>query len=170
MHKTGSCVVISVGFNATNDEGGGKVLPEGFGHLIPRKEGEDALGIIWHSSVFKGYGNAGDCQRRYTVMIGGDRIEEAFAYSESKLESLAREAIYKHLGVLPPHDAVCSISYARDSISHYQVGHLKSICGIREALPSTFQVAGASFDGVSVHDCITSGKNAAKSLLQNFKS
>lgn len=44
----------------------------------------------------------------------------------------------------------------------YQVGHVQHLARIREALPSYVQVAGASFTGVGIPDCIRAGRQAAQ--------
>uniref|UniRef100_A0A7S4DFH3 Protoporphyrinogen oxidase n=1 Tax=Lotharella globosa TaxID=91324 RepID=A0A7S4DFH3_9EUKA len=164
MHSQG-CVIVSVGFQSTDAS---ETLPGGFGHLIPGKEGEIALGIIWHSSVFPTYGGANTEQHRFNVMMGGPRLSEALSLSDEKLEDLAREAIYKQLNVLPPVDCEVNISRTIDSIPHYQVGHADVIKGIRDALPANLQLAGASFDGVSVHDCVSSGRKAAEAIAKHL--
>ncbi|GAB5369138.1 hypothetical protein AAMO2058_001379800 [Amorphochlora amoebiformis] len=139
-------------------------LPRGFGHLIPGTEGENALGIIWHSSIFPDFGEGGSEQARFTIVMGGESVE----LPEHKLRTMAREALYKQLKVLAPADSRFNISRTHHSISHYKVGHAERLRMIRENLPRNFQLAGAAFDGVSVHDCLSSGKRAAQAIASNL--
>lgn len=161
-----SVAVVCVGFRGGSSSAAAGSDLDGFGHLIPGSEGELALGVIWHSSVFnEGFGNAAEAQRRFTVMLGGDHIDKVLSMSERELEGAAREAIYKHLDILVPPDATIDVNVHRNAISHYQVGHSAMVRGIRDALPASVQLAGAAFDGVSVHDCVSSGLRAAEAVV-----
>ncbi len=46
----------------------------------------------------------------------------------------------------------------------YVVGHLDHLAAIRAALPPSVQVAGASFTGVGIPDCVRAGREAARVL------
>jgi len=166
----GSCVIVSVGFKSKSmKRKETKSRLKGFGHLVPGKEGDAALGIIWHSSVFRErYGGSDPEQERFTVMMGGSRLNEVLMMSEEKLRLLARETIYKHLDILAPYDAEINVSKTIDSIAHYRIGHAQTILELRERIPECVQLAGASYDGVSVHDCVTSGKLAADRIATLF--
>lgn len=47
----------------------------------------------------------------------------------------------------------------------YQVGHLDQVARIRAALPEQVQVAGASYTGVGVPDCVNAGRLAARETV-----
>lgn len=47
----------------------------------------------------------------------------------------------------------------------YVVGHLEQLAAIRAALPAQVQVAGASFTGVGLPDCVNAGRTAARAVL-----
>ncbi|MCY1704129.1 protoporphyrinogen oxidase [Deinococcus sp. SL84] len=47
----------------------------------------------------------------------------------------------------------------------YVVGHLDHLAAIRAALPAQVQVAGASFTGVGLPDCVNAGRTAARAVL-----
>ncbi|MHA0041253.1 protoporphyrinogen oxidase [Deinococcus sp. PEB2-63] len=47
----------------------------------------------------------------------------------------------------------------------YVVGHLEHIARIRAALPAHQQIAGASYTGVGVPDCVNAGRTAARAVL-----
>ncbi len=46
----------------------------------------------------------------------------------------------------------------------YQVGHLEHLARIRAALPPNVQVAGASYTGVGIPDCVNAGRTAAREV------
>ncbi|GHF94403.1 protoporphyrinogen oxidase [Deinococcus piscis] len=47
----------------------------------------------------------------------------------------------------------------------YVVGHLDQLGAIRAALPAQVQVAGASFTGVGLPDCVNAGRTAARAVI-----
>ncbi|ANC71693.1 protoporphyrinogen oxidase [Deinococcus radiodurans] len=47
----------------------------------------------------------------------------------------------------------------------YQVGHLDHIARIRAALPPNIQVAGSSYTGVGIPDCVNAGRTAARDVV-----
>ncbi|MFD1732497.1 protoporphyrinogen/coproporphyrinogen oxidase [Deinococcus malanensis] len=50
----------------------------------------------------------------------------------------------------------------------YQVGHLDHLERIRAALPAHIQVAGASYTGVGLPDCVNAGRSAAQVLTEQL--
>ncbi|WP_339096134.1 protoporphyrinogen oxidase [Deinococcus sp. VB142] len=47
----------------------------------------------------------------------------------------------------------------------YQVGHLEHLARIRAALPPNVRVAGASYTGVGIPDCVNAGRTAAREVV-----
>lgn len=47
----------------------------------------------------------------------------------------------------------------------YQVGHLEHLARIRAALPPNVRVAGASYTGVGIPDCVNAGRTAARDVV-----
>lgn len=47
----------------------------------------------------------------------------------------------------------------------YQVGHLDHVARIRAALPPNVRVAGASYTGVGIPDCVNAGRTAARDVV-----
>ncbi|MFC6618996.1 protoporphyrinogen oxidase [Deinococcus radiophilus] len=50
----------------------------------------------------------------------------------------------------------------------YVVGHRHHLAAIRAALPGTVQVAGASFTGVGLPDCVNAGRTAARQVMTSL--
>ncbi|HEX6262298.1 MAG TPA: FAD-dependent oxidoreductase [Actinomycetota bacterium] len=50
------------------------------------------------------------------------------------------------------------------ALPRYLPGHVETVRRIREALPPSIQLAGASFDGVGVPDCVASGEEAFRRI------
>jgi oxygen-dependent protoporphyrinogen oxidase len=143
------------------------VLKEkGFGYLIPSKEREPLLGVIWDSAVFPQQ-NRGCNETRLTVMMGGTRQPHLCALSDSKKIELALTALSKHLGIIDPPDVIHS-TIAKNAIPQYYVGHEERLRSIQKELFSLsphFSYIGNSFFGVSINDCISQAKKTALEYL-----
>lgn len=131
----------------------------GFGYLIPSQEKEAILGVVFDSAVFPEQGNPEDT--RLTVMLGGTRHPEVIHWSKEHCLSIAKEALKKHLGIhAVPH--IYSVSYAREAIPQFEVGHHRWMDKIHEK--GVYQ-SGCGISGVSVNDCIAYAKNLADKVV-----
>jgi oxygen-dependent protoporphyrinogen oxidase len=57
-----------------------------------------------------------------------------------------------------------------DGYPQYDVGHLERVAAIEAALPSGIVVAGSSYRGVGVPDCVHQGELAAAKIVETLKS
>ncbi|HRD55559.1 MAG TPA: protoporphyrinogen oxidase [Parachlamydiaceae bacterium] len=141
---------------------------KGFGYLIPPKEKEKILGVVFDSSIFKQQNKEVD-ETRLTVMIGGAHFENFDSYSAPCFLRLASEAISSHLGVKEK-PATFHVEIAKNAIAQYFTGHEAKLHDLLKALPSHFKIIGSSFSGVSVNDCIMNSYLAANVLAIAKKS
>lgn len=120
---------------------------EGFGYLIPSKENEKVLGVIFDSSVFPEQGKG----TRLTVMIG----------ENGDLKEMAKKHIKKVLGI-KEEPTIIESAWMLNAIPQYPVGFLeklKKIHEAKEAFPN-LTLIGTSFDGISVNQAITKAFDA----------
>lgn len=154
-----------------NLEYDGEVLPvSGFGHLIPSFEDKAKLGIVYDSLAFPEHNRRGASSTRLTVMLGGAWFESSLGDPESvskeKLLGLASEAAATQLGVKEkPSRAIVHLS--KSCIPQYTLGHWKRIDHLfsyirQHSLP--LSLIGASYQGVSVNDCIYNAKKSVQRL------
>ncbi|XP_068108365.1 protoporphyrinogen oxidase [Hyperolius riggenbachi] len=154
-----------------NLEYDGEVLPvSGFGHLIPSFEDSTVLGIVYDSLTYPQHNRQGLASTRLTVMMGGAWFESSLgdpdSVSAEKVLSLATEAAATQLGVTSsPSRAIVSVNKA--CIPQYTLGHWKHIENLssyirQQALP--ISLIGASYEGVSVNDCIYNAKRSVQSF------
>lgn len=154
-----------------NLEYDGEVLPvSGFGHLIPSFEDKAKLGIVYDSLAFPEHNRRGTSSTRLTVMLGGAWFESSLGDPESvskeKLLGLASEAAATQLGVKEkPSRAIVHLS--KSCIPQYTLGHWKRIEHLfsyirQHSLP--LSLIGASYQGVSVNDCIYNAKKSVQRL------
>ncbi|CAJ0935833.1 unnamed protein product [Ranitomeya imitator] len=155
-----------------NLEYDGDVLPvSGFGHLIPSFEGDAMLGIVYDSLAFPEHNRRGGSSTRLTVMLGGAWFESSLgdpdAVSKEVLLSLASTAAATQLGVK---ETPCRtiVTLNKSCIPQYTLGHWKRIDHLfsyirQHSLP--LSLVGASYEGVSVNDCIYNARKSVKRLL-----
>lgn len=140
------------------------VLKEkGFGYLIPSREKEKILGVVFDSSVFPQQSSSPD-ETRLTVMIGGAH-ENIESIVEEELEERAIQGVRKHLNIQVDPDVVLT-TVAKQAIPQYHVGHLERLRKIKELLGKKhpwLTIIGNFFEGVSVNECIMKGHQVAKS-------
>lgn len=138
---TASVAVVCIGFNKA------VLNRKGFGYLIPSKEKESILGMVWDSSAFPDQ-NFSPEQTRLTVMIDAKQPQD---FSKTALDALER-----HLGIAQtPH--LMEMKVADNAIPQYRVGHLQRMKEIQDrcqSLSPRLTLLGTAFHGVSVNDCI----------------
>lgn len=125
---------------------------KGFGYLIPSKEKEEALGVIWDSLIFPSQDKKGE---RITVMIR----EESLDPLETALITLK-----KHLTIL---EKPVSVSIEKACIPQYRVNHLVKVQNIEEKcaeLSPHFYLLGNAFYGVSLNACVIQSKKIAEKI------
>ncbi len=158
LGKTASVAVVNMAWK--NDV----LNRQGFGYLIPSKEKEDLLGVVWDSSAFPQQ-NKTSPETRLTAMLGGTHHPELVLLPEAELIRRVRQGLRRHLAISAPPDAV-QCTRAIQAIPQYEVGHLARLQGIEIALQSwsnaRLKLIGSAWRGVSINDCIAEALAAAQ--------
>ncbi|XP_075419979.1 protoporphyrinogen oxidase isoform X1 [Tenrec ecaudatus] len=165
------CAIPAVSVAVVNLQYHGANLPvQGFGHLVPSSEDPGVLGIVYDSVAFPEQdGNPPGL--RVTVMLGGSwlQMQEAGGQglSEQLFQQQAENAVATQLGLKesPSH---CLVHLHKNCIPQYTLGHWKKLESAAQFLADhrlPLTLAGASYDGVAVNDCIESGRQAAARAL-----
>jgi len=123
----------------------------GFGYLVPTKENESILGMIWSSSIFPTQ-NWNPEETRLTVMMNG-----------SQNQNVALEAARSHLGIEIPPEHI-SYQILKHAIPQYTIGHAERVGNIIKQLSQNITLLGNHFHGISVGDCITHAELVANTL------
>lgn len=136
---------------------------DGFGALVPRREGRQALGVLFSSSMFEGRAEAGHAL--LTTFIGGLRNPELPSREPQAIGALAHE---EHAALLGASEAPLFQQVTRwpQAIPQYTLGHLERVRQANEAegaLPGLF-LGGSWKGGVSVGDCIGNGQQLAEQV------
>ncbi|XP_051865779.1 protoporphyrinogen oxidase isoform X2 [Pristis pectinata] len=163
--------IASVSVAVVNLEYKGLVLPVlGFGHLVPSAECGEILGVVYDSCAFPQQDRPGQPTTRLTVMMGGSWFTAAFGEPGSVGAELLRQraitAVRQQLGIAAqPLRTIVRVH--QDCIPQYGLGHWKLLTAISEfiehnRLPLT--LIGASYQGVSVNDCIYQAQRGVECL------
>ena len=129
---------------------------DGFGALMPRREGRRVLGVLFSSTMFDGRAPAGTAL--LTTFIGGKRHPELPALAPAAIAALAHE---EHMALLDVRTAPSFQEVTRwpQAIPQYNLGHLARVQQAdtaEQALPGLF-LGGSWKGGVAVGDCLRNG-------------
>ncbi|RDX51793.1 Protoporphyrinogen oxidase [Lentinus brumalis] len=159
------------------------IHPAGFGYLIPRPSATGyptsslgMLGTVFDSSALSAQdhypaGNGGEGTfTKITVMLGGPYGTPSPAPSSSAFLPALMKALEAHLGRREPLPEPCLVRVRehRDCIPTPTVGHVARMRELAAAVAERWgpnaAVIGAGVGGVSIGDCVESGRRAAYEL------
>ena len=155
-----SLAVLALGYDAAAIGGS----PDGFGFLIPRREGLRALGCLWDSSIFPGRAPKDKVLMR--VMIGGAHDPAAVELDDESLLTIAAAELKTTMGL------TAAPSFTRVyrhplGIAQYVRGHQARLETIHSRLGERpgLWIAGSSFYGISMNACIEQARSQAEQVL-----
>jgi oxygen-dependent protoporphyrinogen oxidase len=136
----------------------------GFGFVVPKMEGGAILACSFSSIKFANRVPSDKVLLR--VFVGGVLQKDIYELSDIQMECLVWQDLNKYLGVndLPIYSF---INRYPNSMPQYNVGHQEIVASI-EAMVRERQglaVAGNSYNGVGIPNCILSGEQAANSVF-----
>jgi oxygen-dependent protoporphyrinogen oxidase len=101
------------------------------------------------------------------VFIGGARPEVVSMEDEILLDTVKGE-LRELLGITADPRAHAIFRWP-GGFPQAQVGHLERIAKIEQLLPPDIALAGSSYRGIAVPDCIRQGRTAARNILISFQ-
>ncbi|MBN2116108.1 MAG: protoporphyrinogen oxidase [Anaerolineales bacterium] len=137
---------------------------DGYGYVIPRREGRRALACTWTSTKFPHRAPEGYALLR--VFVG--RAGQDIPWHEDDLLALAKEELNLTLGITA--DPLLSRVFLWDkAMPQYNLGHPETLKRIETALDkhAGLALAGNGYRGIGIPDCIHSGELAVDKLLEN---
>jgi oxygen-dependent protoporphyrinogen oxidase len=134
---------------------------DGFGFMVPHREGLHTICTFWNSSLFPG--QAGDGTVVMTSFVAGENDDDPTEASDHLLVQTVQAENAAILGITgAPIDRM--VWKHPRALPQYNVGHAQTVKEIREALsgtPSLF-LAGNYLTGRSIGDCVDTGFQAAE--------
>jgi oxygen-dependent protoporphyrinogen oxidase len=156
-------VVVGLGFPTAAAPG----PLDGFGFLVPYREGSPLLGSLWTSTIFPERAPADFVLTRN--MVGGWRNGWAVSLDEEALEEIASSMLEKALGNRGTvHCRVC-IRHPK-AIPLYLIGHGRRLEAIESRLgrfPGVY-LTGNAFRGVALNDCTREATRIARRVEEDF--
>jgi oxygen-dependent protoporphyrinogen oxidase len=134
------------------------------GLMIPRREKRSIDAITFTSKKTPQRFSAGYAVLR--VFIGGGK-PEVVEYNEEKLIEVVRRELFELLGIsaLPQ---TYKVFRWQNGFPQAEVGHLELVDEIEELLPANIALAGSSYRGIAVPDCIRQGRDAVKRISKGM--
>ena len=131
------------------------------GLMIPRREKRSLDAVTFTSKKMPHRSAPGYASLR--VFIGGGK-PEVVEYEEEKLLEVIQRELSELLGIKAT-PATYKIFRWQNGFPQAEVGHLDLIDEIESRLPDTIALAGSSYRGIAVPDCIRQGRNAIAKIL-----
>ena len=172
LGQTSAVTVMVVNLFFSNSEA---VPVHGFGYLLPRsipfeQNPERALGVVFDSDASIGQDDARGT--KVTVMLGGHWWDDYETYpDEDEGAGMARAVLERHLGI-NEEPRMIRVSLQRDCIPQYSVGHddrMAAASKVLENWKGTLLVAGNSYTGVGLNDCVRAARDVVTGLMDRKK-
>jgi len=137
---------------------------DGYGYVIPRKEGRRALACTWTSTKFPH--RAPENMALLRVFVGRAGQEEEIEWTEAGLVDIAREELRLTLGVTAEPLLARAFIWPQ-AMPQYNVGHPARVQRIMAGLERWpgLALAGNAYHGIGIPDCIHSGELAVERLF-----
>jgi protoporphyrinogen/coproporphyrinogen III oxidase len=140
----------------------------GSGFVVPRVEGTGILAASWLSS--KWAHRAPDDRVLLRAFAGGARDPQALERSDRELVAQSLGALTPLLGIRGQPLLSRVYRWERANAQH-EVGHLSRMAAIERVLgrlPGLY-LTGSGFRGVGIPDCVSDGRNTARTLSEKLK-
>jgi oxygen-dependent protoporphyrinogen oxidase len=137
---------------------------DGFGYLIPKKEGKSILGTLWDSSIFPNRAPEGKVLLR--SMMGGATNPAAIRLSDEEVKTKVMADLRQIMGITEAPDFVRIFRHEK-AIPQYTVGHGQRLLALDERLnayPGLF-FTGNAFFGIGLNDCVNASNQIAERVL-----
>jgi oxygen-dependent protoporphyrinogen oxidase len=154
--KSSTIAVLGLGF-----KGADIANPlDGFGYLIPRKEGVRSLGVLWSSSIFPN--RAPEGHKLLQIMIGGANDLRAIEADDRTLIETAMKDADPVLGFRGA-PVLQNVIRHKSGIPQYNLGHNARLREIQERTQGIqgLHLAGNGYFGISANDCIRHARELA---------
>jgi len=155
-----SSVTVTLGY----DEKVRGALPPGFGFLVPRSAGRRLLAATFVHNKFPH--RAPDDRALLRCFFAGSNAENIWQLSDDEIIAIVRTELQQIVG-LRAEPLFARVYKWKSAMAQYGVGHLDRLDRIerlRQQLPG-LALAGNGYRGIGVPDCVRSGQDAARQVL-----
>jgi oxygen-dependent protoporphyrinogen oxidase len=140
---------------------------DGFGFLIPFREGRKILGTLWDSSIFPNRAPEGHVLLR--TMLGGARRSALAEENEEKLIDLVLNEM-KDIMEIGDQPDFAKVYTHRKGIPQYPPGHENRLQLIDEKVNKIkgLYITGNAYRGIGVNDCIENSYKLAERVVKEI--
>jgi len=137
---------------------------DGFGYLIPKKEGLSTLGTLWDSSMFENRAPEGKVLLR--SMMGGACFPQYVTLSDDEVVARVRKDLKLTMGIDAAPEFVRIFRHPQ-AIPQYTFGHGIRLQALEQALRAHpgLILTGNSYRGIGLNDCVAAAELAADEAL-----
>jgi oxygen-dependent protoporphyrinogen oxidase len=156
-----SSITVGLGY----DRDVRKSLPPGFGFLVPRSEGKRLLAATFVHNKFPH--RAPEDRALLRCFFAGRNAESVWALGDDQIVGIVRNELQQILG-LRAEPLFARVYKWKSAMAQYGVGHLdrlERMERLRQQLPG-LALAGNAYRGIGVPDCVRSGRDAAKQVVE----
>jgi protoporphyrinogen/coproporphyrinogen III oxidase len=156
-----SSITVGLGYDREVRE----TLPPGFGFLVPRSEGKKLLAATFVHNKFPH--RAPDDRALLRCFFAGSHAEDVWSLLDQQIVGIVRNELQQILG-LRAEPLFARVYKWKSAMAQYGVGHLERLDRmerLRQQLPG-LALAGNAYSGIGVPDCVRSGRDAAKHLVE----
>ena len=142
---------------------------DGFGFLVPRREGMRVLGTVWNSSLFPGRAPQG--MVNLTSFAGGATDPDLLQSTDSEVGDTIAQEVARVLKIIGQPATTRVQRYAR-ALPQYNLGHGTTIATLRELCaisPGVF-LTGNYLEGPSIGVCVEQAFHAAQAVQRYLAS
>jgi len=137
---------------------------DGFGYLIPKKEGRSTLGTLWDSSMFENRAPQGKVLLR--SMMGGACFPEYIKLSDDEVIARVKRDLQATMGI-DANPSFTRVFRHPQAIPQYTVGHGQRLQALEERLtrhPGLI-LTGNSYRGIGLNDCVAAAQRAVDEVF-----
>jgi oxygen-dependent protoporphyrinogen oxidase len=134
----------------------------GTGFLVPRMEPCRLTGCTWTSAKFAHRAPPGTVLLR--AFVGGPRAPEDVDLDDEAMVHLVRTELQRAMGI-EREPLFWRVYRWKDAHPQYDVGHLDRVAAMEQRCPPQIVLAGSSYRGLGLPDCIAQGEAAATAAL-----
>ncbi len=140
---------------------------DGYGFVVPHVERRKIMACTFSSVKYAG--RAPEEIALLRCFAGGALQPDLLDQSDEALEAQVREDLEALLGIAGT-PTLCRTTRYPDCMPQYNVGHLDRVVRIETRLQQfpTLALAGKSYRGVGIADCIASGEVAAEGMVEHL--
>jgi oxygen-dependent protoporphyrinogen oxidase len=157
-----SSATLSLGFRRADFRG--ETPLDGFGFMVPHREHRNILACTWSSTKFSS--RAPDGMVVVRVFVGGAQQEQVAEKSDEEIRSLVLDELCALMKIRCEPVIEKLFRWPKGN-PQYDVGHLDRVAALEERarrLPGIY-LAGSSYRGIGIPDCIESALGVVDRLL-----